>query len=78
MKTNTTHNNAHLITANGETRGTITYTLYNGDMWTNEGHFQLAPDNFTVVMRKIGGRNRFAFIYLNQIIDFVPSVKVGA
>jgi hypothetical protein len=73
MKTNNTH-----ITANGETRGTITYTLHNGDMWTTEGNFQLAQDNFTVVMRKIGGRNRFAFITTNQIIDFVPSAKAGA
>lgn len=76
MKTNTTHNNAHLITANGETRGTIYYTLHNGLLWSSVGNFQMAKDNVTIICRNIRGRNRFAFITVDQVVDFEPNQSV--
>lgn len=67
--------NARLITNNGETRGTLTYIKGDYTHKTVEGWFNLHGN--TVVMRKIRGRNRYAFITVNQVLDFVPFVKAG-
>ena len=76
MKTNTTHNNAHLITANGEIRGTIYYTLHNGLMWSKVGNFQMAQDNRTIICRNPQGRNCWAFITVDQVLDFEPNPAI--
>lgn len=66
--------NANLITRNGEVRGNLYYSsLYNGEMITKSGNFQLDRDGVTVICRNIRGRRRFNFITLDQIIDFVPA-----
>jgi hypothetical protein len=76
MKTNNTHNNAHLITANGETRGVLYFTLHNGLMSSQVGYFQMAQDNKTIICRKINGRNKFAFVMIDQVLDFEPNETV--
>jgi hypothetical protein len=36
------------------------------------GNFQLDADGVTIIARNLGGRNRFKFITVDQIIDFIP------
>lgn len=51
-----------------EQRATLTYMKLDYTYKTIEGWFYLNGD--TVVMRKIGGRNRFNFCNTNQVLDF--------
>jgi hypothetical protein len=54
-----------------ERRGTLTYVAPNGyDIDIVRGHFMLSSDRQKVIMRKIGGRNRWHFCSSNSIIKF--------
>ena len=59
-----------MILTTYEQRGTLTYIKSDYTPKIIEGWFYHHGD--TVVMRKIGGRNRFQFITVSQIIDFEP------
>jgi len=66
--------NARLINCNSENRGQLFYTtLDTYEMKTKDGNFQLDADSVTIIARNIGGRNRWKFITVDQIIDFVPA-----
>ena len=58
---------------NHEQRGTLTYSLKNGNLYYATGWFYLNGNN--VVMRKIGGRNRFMLCGENCVISFKPYQK---
>jgi hypothetical protein len=65
---------AHLITHNGESRGKLYYTtLTTHEMKVKQGNFQLDADGVTIIARNLSGRNRFKFITVDQIIDFIPA-----
>ena len=53
-----------------EQRGTITYMKPDYSFRTVDGWFSL--EGLTVVIRKIGGRNRSAFCALETVHDFQP------
>ena len=66
--------NAHLITRNGESRGELYYiSLSSGEMKYKVGNFQLAANGVTIIARNLSSRNRFKFITVDQIIDFIPA-----
>jgi hypothetical protein len=56
-----------------EQRGTITYMKPDYSFRTVEGWFAL--EGSTVVMRKVGGRNRSAFCAIDTVHDFVAHQK---
>lgn len=73
-----TTNNVHLIPMNGEVRGKLVYeSLTTGNLFTREGNFQLHTDGVHVVARKLNGRNRFLFVSVHQVFDFIPTEKKG-
>jgi hypothetical protein len=37
------------------------------------GNFQLDANGVTIIARNLSGRNRFKFITVDQIIDFIPA-----
>ena len=56
---------------NYEQRGKLTYVKPDGMQFRDsEGWFYI--DGSTVVKRKVGGRNRFAFCSVKSVYDFVP------
>ena len=57
---------------NAEQRGTLCYMKSDYTYKTVEGWFFI-NDNYTVVMRKIGGRNRFSLCTTHQVYYFVPT-----
>jgi hypothetical protein len=67
-------NNMTTTTAltNAQQRGTLCYMKSDYTYKTVEGWFFI-NDNYTVVMRKIGGRNRFSVCTTYQVLDFVPT-----
>jgi hypothetical protein len=67
-------NNMTTTTAltNAQQRGTLCYMKSDYTYKTVEGWFFI-NDNYTVVMRKIGGRNRFSICTTYQVYDFVPT-----
>lgn len=68
--------NENLIPINGEARGALYYTtLATGEMKHVLGNFQIDTDGRTVIARNLGGHNRYRFITVDQIIDFVPDTK---
>jgi len=68
--------NENLIPMNGEARGVVYYTsLSSGKISSKAGNFQIAADGRTVIARNLNGRNRWNFITVDQVIDFVPATK---
>ena len=56
---------------NYEQRGTLTYVKPDGvNLKDSEGWFYIQGS--TVVKRKIGGRNLFAFCSVKSVYDFIP------
>jgi hypothetical protein len=58
-----------------ETRGTLCYM--NSDFapkWV-EGWFMLSLDGRTVIRRKVGGRNRYQFCSVVNVLGFSPHEK---
>jgi hypothetical protein len=75
-ETETTKMNENLIPTNGEARGALYYTtLATGEMKHVLGNFQIDTDGRTVIARNLGGRNRYRFITVDQVIDFIPDTK---
>jgi hypothetical protein len=72
----TTKMNENLIPMNGEVRGVLYYSsLSSGEILSKAGNFQIATDGRTVIARNLNGRNRWNFITVDQVIDFVPAAK---
>jgi hypothetical protein len=57
---------------NHEQRGTLAYS-WRGMVCYAQGWFYLHGN--TVVMRKVGGRNRFMFCSEESVLDFTPYQK---
>jgi hypothetical protein len=75
-ETETTKMNENLIPMNGEVRGVLYYSsLSSGEILSKAGNFQIATDGRTVIARNLGGRNRWNFTTVGQVVDFTPATK---
>ena len=63
-------NNTKTGITNFEQRGTLTYIKSDYTYKSVQGWF-FTNDNKTVVMRKIGGRNRFSVCTTDQVYIFI-------
>ena len=62
------------ISRHHETRGAL-YFLIGCSEYREEGWFRLSDDGRTVVMRKVGGRNRAGLVSPENVTLFVPHEK---
>lgn len=63
-------NTTHQLT-DFEQRGKLTYLTHDYSWKSVEGWFYLNKQG--VIMRKVGGRNRYFFASIESVLDFVAS-----